>query len=230
MSYQQFRPAPFGQIPVVVKNIIIINVILYVAKLIVPLPLDNYLDLFYYKSHFFKPFQFVTYMFMHFDFGHLLFNMLPLYFLGSILERTWGPKRFLNFYLLSGLGAALAQYAVFYFQDRQFMDTYGGYAGMEGFYEAQKMFYDNMVCLGASGAVFGILTGFAMLFPNTQLYIYFLVPVKAKWLVLFYGLAELFYGVAQQPGDNVAHFAHLGGALVGVIIVLIWKRNRKQFY
>lgn len=167
---------------------------------------------------------------MHFDFGHLLFNMLALYFLGPILERVWGPKRFLNFYLLSGLGAALAQYGVFYFQDQELMATYGSYAAMDGYYESLHMIYDSMVCLGASGAVFGILTGFAMLFPNTHLYIYFLVPVKAKWLVLFYGLAELFYGVAQQPGDNVAHFAHLGGALVGAIIVLIWKRNRKQFY
>lgn len=208
MSYQEFRPRQFQEIPLVVKNILIINVLLFIAKkaLASKIDLDMYLDLFPIGTDYFKPFQFITYMFMHADIGHIFLNMLALYMFGSILESIWGPKRFLNYYLLCGLGAAGLQIAISYITDQP------------------------SVLLGASGAVFGLLVAFAMMFPNTYLNLYFFIPIKAKYLVIGYGLIELFSGFANQPGDSVAHFAHLGGLIVGAIIMLIWKRNRNFFF
>src|ERR1041384_1927095 len=157
MSHQEFRPRQFGDLPVVVKNILIINIILFVASRYVfkSLPLDNYLDLHYYKSHLFKPYQFITYMFMHFDEMHIAFNMLGVYMFGSILENMWGSKQFINFYLLCGLGAAVAQFIVFYLQDQEFIRKFADiHQDME---QIQQFRYDNMICLGASGSLFGLL-------------------------------------------------------------------------
>lgn len=208
MSYQEFRPRQFQELPLVVKNLLIINVVLFIAKkaLASKIDLDMYLDLFPIGTTYFKPFQFITYMFMHADLGHIFLNMLALYMFGSILESIWGPKRFLNYYLLCGLGAAALQIGISYFNNQ------------------------SSVLLGASGAVFGLLVAFAMMFPNTYLNLYFFIPIKAKYLVIGYGLIELFSGFANQAGDNVAHFAHLGGLIVGAIIMLIWKRNRNFFF
>lgn len=208
MSYQEFRPRQFQELPLVVKNLLIINVVLFIAKkaLASKIDLDMYLDLFPIGTPYFKPFQFITYMFMHADLGHIFLNMLALYMFGSILESIWGPKRFLNYYLLCGLGAAALQIGISYFNNQP------------------------SVLLGASGAVFGLLVAFAMMFPNTYLNLYFFIPIKAKYLVIGYGLIELFSGFANQAGDNVAHFAHLGGLIVGAIIMLIWKRNRNFFF
>ncbi len=208
MSYQEFKPRQFQQIPPVVKNILIINVVLFVAKELLSnkINLDRYLDLYPINTPYFKPYQFITYMFMHANFGHILFNMFGVYMFGSILENIWGSKRFLNFYILCGLGAAALQLGISYFN--------GEYT----------------ILLGASGALFGLLVAFAMMFPNTYLNIYFLVPVKAKYLVTAYGLFELISGFLNREGDNIGHFAHLGGLLVGVIIMLIWKRNKTFFY
>ena len=206
MSFQEFKPRQFQQIPMVVKNILIINVVLFVAKFLLSgkLNLDLYLDLFPIGTDEFKPYQFITYMFMHDDIAHIFLNMIAVYMFGSILENIWGPKRFLNYYLLCGLGAAALQLGIFY---------YNG--------EGARL-------LGASGAVFGLLLAFAMMFPNTELQLYFVIPVKAKYLVIGYALFELYNGFFSN--DNVAHFAHLGGLVVGIIIMLIWKRNKTFFF
>ena len=228
MSYQEFRPSPFNQLPLVVKNILIINIILFAAKMLLPqvLPLDKYLDLYFFKSHYFKPHQFITYMFMHSGPGHIFFNMLAVYMFGTTLEHIWGSKRFLNFYILCGIGAALAEYGIMFLQYRSMIGDYTITPDLE---EQLRTAYDFGPILGASGAVFGLMAAFAMLFPNSDVYFYFAIPIKAKYLVLGYTALELIYGVfGLQQG--VAHFAHLGGAVVGAIIVLIWRRNRNNFY
>lgn len=209
MSYQEFRPRQFQELPPVVKNILIINVILFAAKELLGMngiSLDSYLDLHPIGTPDFKPYQFITYMFMHASLSHIFFNMLGVYMFGSILENIWGAKRFLNFYILCGLGAAALQLGISYYN--------GQYT----------------ILLGASGALFGLLVAFAMMFPNTYLNIYFLIPVKAKYLVTAYGVFELVSGFLNREGDNIGHFAHLGGLVVGVIIMLIWKRNKTFFY
>jgi membrane associated rhomboid family serine protease len=210
MSYQEFRPRQFQQIPVVVKNILIINVILFVAQELIrqvaKVDIAQYLALAPLNTVYFKPYQFITYMFMHGSLSHIFFNMFGVYMFGSILENIWGAKRFLNFYLLCGLGAAALQVAIYY---------------MNG---------EFSYLLGASGALFGLLVAFAMMFPNTYLNIYFFIPVKAKYLVTAYGLFELLGGFLNREGDNVSHFGHLGGLIVGAIIMLIWKRKKTFFY
>jgi len=206
MSYQEFRPRQFQQLPMVVKNILIINVILFAGKFLLgdKIDLDRYLDLHPIGTPYFKPHQFITYMFMHADISHIFLNMIGVYMFGSILEGIWGSKRFLNFYLLCGLGAAALQLGISSFNNQY------------------------TILLGASGAVFGLLVAFAMMFPNTELQLYFFIPVKAKYLVIGYSLFELYNGFFSY--DNVAHFAHLGGLAVGVIIMLIWRRNKNFFF
>lgn len=206
MSFQEFKPRQFQQLPMVVKNILIINIVLFVGKFLLAdkIDLDRYLDLFPIGDTNFKPHQFITYMFMHADISHIFLNMLAVYMFGSILESMWGPKRFLNFYLLCGLGAAALQLAISAFHN------------------------EYTVLLGASGAVFGLLVAFAMMFPNTELQLYFIIPVKAKYLVTAYAAFELYNGFFTN--DNVAHFAHLGGLVMGIIIMLVWKRNKNFFF
>lgn len=210
MSYQEFRPRQFQQIPVVVKNILIINVILFVAQEILSassgINLAQYLALAPLDTVYFKPYQFITYMFMHADFPHILFNMFGVYMFGSILENIWGAKRFLNFYLLCGLGGAALQVGVNYFTG------------------------DFAYLVGASGALFGLLVAFAMMFPNTYLNIYFLIPVKAKYLVTAYAFFEVVSVFMNRADDNISHLGHIGGLIVGLIIMLIWKRNKTFFY
>jgi membrane associated rhomboid family serine protease len=206
MSFQEFKPRQFQQLPMVVKNILIINVVLFAGRWLLEgkVDLDRYLDLFPIGTEYFKPHQFITYMFMHADLSHIFLNMLAVYMFGSILENLWGPKRFLNFYILCGLGAAALQLGISAFNN------------------------EYTILLGASGAVFGLLVAFAMMFPNTELQLYFVIPVKAKYLVTAYAVFELYNGFFAH--DNVAHFAHLGGLIVGVIIMLIWKRNKTFFF
>ncbi|HZH66359.1 MAG TPA: rhomboid family intramembrane serine protease [Flavisolibacter sp.] len=206
MSDFKFRTDNF---PPIVKNLIIINVLVFVATSL----LDRYmltlrLAMWPVASPLFQPYQIVTHMFTHGGFSHILFNMFSLWMFGKILENLWGGKRFLLFYLISGIGAAIAHLAVQYLM--------GG----------------NGPAVGASGAVMGILVAFGYLFPNTELFILFIpFPVKAKWVVIGYIAIDLFSGVARFSGDNIAHFAHLGGALTGFILVLIWNKNdRHRFY
>lgn len=242
MSYNDpYRPSGFGYLPPVTKNIIIINVLMFVLTLLLAqtqnIDLNRFLGLHYHLASDFKPHQFVTYLFMHGGFSHLLFNMFGVYIFGQVLEQTWGPKRFLIFYILTGLGAAAAQYIINHFQITEVLtevnhiiETSSDRAQVIQLMEDKEFYLNNNVIIGASGSLFGLLGAFGMLFPNRLLYLYFFIPVKAKWLVIGYGAIELFSGLSNNQMDNVAHFAHLGGLFVGLIIVLIWRRDRSQLY
>ena len=188
----------------VVLNLIIINALVFVAQMVLDKTMNftDMLALYPYNSGLFKPYQLVTHMFAHGGFFHILFNMYALWMFGSVLERVWGPKRFLIFYLACGLGAAVAQMFI------------------------------GQPAIGASGAVMGLLAAFAYLFPNTQFYILpFPFPIKAKYMVAIYAAIDLFGGLHPGATDNIAHFAHLGGLEMGFILVIIWnKTNKKTFY
>ncbi len=238
----------FGNIPPVVKNLLILNILFFIAQLAIP-EYMGMLKLHHFSSELFKPWQLATHFFMHSerDFTHILFNMLFLVWFGSHLERVWGPKKFLILYMASAMGAALLHLGVGYYEIysiksalsstdlSEFMSSY------EEVWSSGNLAYKNdalnqlnvllhIPMVGASGAVFGILAAFAYLFPNTEIHLYFLFPVKAKWLIGVYALREIYLAFADLPGDNVAHFAHLGGAIVGLALVLIWRQNRNSFY
>jgi membrane associated rhomboid family serine protease len=230
MSYSNYKPNAF---PPLVKNLIIINVIVFVAQLTFnseDFNLTEHIMLYPIQSEQFYPYQIATHMFAHSpaDFFHILFNMFGLWMFGRVLENVWGPKRFLFFYLACGVGAAICHLGVNYITWENMMDAVNA-----GNIEAATRYRSSLgPALGASGAVMGIFAAFAYLFPNTELYIMFIpVPVKAKWAVLGMAAIDLFGGMGRFEGDNVAHFAHLGGAVTGFIIVLIWnKTQRKRFY
>lgn len=241
--------------------------------------LADYLGLHYWKSELFRPWQFLTHMFMHGSYNdlngtlmHIFFNMFMLWMFGSVLENWWGAQRFIIFYLICGLGAAVLHLLVLsygyaglaadvsaYQQDPS-LEHFKAFAGKHGLVrfewfrsimhawsnnpdsvqmanESSSLVYQfmqlkyNEATVGASGAVFGILFAFGYLFPNTLLYVYFLIPVKAKYVVGALALFELFGGIRNSAGDNVAHFAHLGGMLIAFILLRFWnKRNRNHFY
>jgi len=223
-------------IPPVVKNLLIINGIFLFATWIFEqqgIALEKYLAAFYFDSPFFQVWQPITYMFMHADFTHLFFNMFGLFMFGGILEQKWGAKKFLNFYLITGLGALALQWLVQGFEIYQvtgsFVNDLQTLSVPQGdISKVQSVYFGPMV--GASGAIFGIMTAFAVLFPNMEMMLMFIpFPVKAKYFIPFYIVLELFLGVARIPGDTVAHFAHLGGALIGFIIAKIWK-DKDRFY
>jgi membrane associated rhomboid family serine protease len=231
-----FRPGGFNTIPVVIKNLVIVNVLVYFAQITFARnPSFNLEDLFALhdvRSVYFKPHQLITYMFLHGGWAHLFFNMFALWMFGSILENLWGPKRFLMFYMLSGLGATILHLIILYFDLTPVWEQFHRLS-----YEQQQQllpdprFIPNGATVGASGAVFGCLAAFGYLFPNSLLYVYFLFPIKAKWFVLFYAGMELYLGIQNSAGDSVAHWAHLGGALVGFLLVWFWnKNNRRTFY
>ncbi len=242
MNYNnQYSPGPFAGLPVVTKNIIIINVIMYLATLAfetVNIDLVKLFGLHYYLADDFKPHQFITYIFMHGGFSHILFNMLGVYIFGQVLEQVWGPKRYLIFYILTGLGAALAQYIIMHFEISDVLDIVNQNINSRNLDTSQRTelinqkyeYLNKHVIIGASGSLFGLLGGFGMLFPNRELYLYFFIPIKAKWLVILYGGFEIFSGLQNNPTDNVAHFAHIGGLLVGIALVLFWRKDRNHFY
>ncbi len=232
-----YRPSPLSNISPVVKNLLIINGIFYLATMLFngngTYPLVQYLGVYYFDSPFFRPWQVISYMFMHSpqSFAHILFNMFALYSFGSVLEYLLGSKRFLNFYLITGLGALALQMAVQAFEIHSVtgsitidLNTYNA-PDAETLNKIREIYFGPM--LGASGAIFGLLIAFVMLFPNAELLIFLIpVPVKAKYLIPVYIVIELFLGVAQFSGDSVAHFAHLGGALFGFILIKVWKIRR----
>lgn len=233
---QQFRPSRFEILPPVIKNLLIINGLFFLAQnTIKTTPFGTLEDLFAlhtWQSELFKPWQFITHMFMHGDFGHILFNMFALWMFGSILENIWGQKRFLTFYFICGLGAALSHMIFLYFENERLIGLFNSLDRFSQM-EVQTIFTErlNAATVGASGAVFGCLAAFGYLFPNTYLYLYFFVPVKAKWFVIGYIVIELVSTFRNSAGDNVAHLAHLGGALFGFLLVYTWnKRNRRTFY
>ena len=268
-----------SQVPIVVKNIIIINVIVVFAQFMfgrININLGDYLGLHYWQSPNFRWWQFITHMFMHGDpydvqatLLHIFSNMFALWMFGSTLENMWGPKRFFIFYMVCGLGAAFCHLGVLTWQFTSFHNAFLEYQQHPGFVEfAQfarhhnfnvppdfiKYWQDNPDCsncaaetlkainqhyavminentVGASGAVFGILFAFGYLFPNTLLYLYFAIPIKAKYFVGLYAIFELYSGIRNSAGDNVAHFAHLGGMLFAFILLRIWNsKNRNDFY
>jgi membrane associated rhomboid family serine protease len=239
----------FSAIPPVVKNLIIINIIMLLATYILSMrgiDLTSILGLRYFQSPEFRPYQLVTHMFMHGGFTHLLFNMFALWMFGRVLEGVWGPKRFFIYYFVTGLGAALLHTFVNFIEFQSVASKMTPEAvqmvmtqGTEIFNQG-KNFSDpiagklnlllNIPTVGASGAVFGILLGFGMLFPNTQLMLLFPpIPIKAKYFVMGYGAIELYLGLTQS-GSNIAHFAHLGGMLFGFFLIKYWNKNTKHFY
>lgn len=291
----EFRPSRFQILPPVVKNLIIINSLMVFLQFILAkwhIDLADYLGLHYWRSPLYKPWQLLTHMFMHgsaFDVNvtimHLFSNMFALWMFGSILENLWGAKRFILFYLVCGVGAALLHFGVLHYEFSHIEKAFRVYQGNATLDQFQLFLQQHIpkalpdpreindilirwnndpgstemsnrsiawiyeylhgktingihtdgifdeATVGASGAVFGILFAFGYLFPNTLLYIYFLVPIKAKYVVGAYALFELYAGIQNSAGDNVAHFAHLGGMLVAFIILKIWNRNvRNRFY
>lgn len=232
----------FRNMPDVVKNLLLINVVMFVLSIAMP-EVGNILALHYFDSPFFEPYQIVSHFFMHAGIGHLFFNMFALVMFGSQLEKVWGPKRFLFFYLFSAVGAFLLHMGVVYFQLMdvpsdiiELVKTEGAQIFSEGKnyldpYLGEINIKYHVPMVGASGAIMGLLAAFAFLFPNTELMLIFLpIPIKAKYFVPGYMLIELYLGVNNFQWDNIAHFAHLGGALFGVILVLIWQRSKNRFY
>jgi membrane associated rhomboid family serine protease len=235
--------------PPVVKNLIFLNVIMLVADLVVRsvygIELTSYLGLYFPKSDLFQPFQLVTHMFMHGSFFHLFFNMFALYMFGGILESVWGPKRFFIYYMVCGLGAAFIHESVIAFQYSRIVATISPdqlqmiMSGGRDMFNAGAILGDNALqalsimktpTVGASGAIFGILLAFGVLFPNTQLMLLFPpIPIKAKYLVIGYGAIELYLAITQ-PGSNIAHAAHLGGMLFGYILIRIWRKTTTTLY
>jgi membrane associated rhomboid family serine protease len=226
---------PLANIPPVVKNLLIINVIFFIATMMFEnsggSPLIDLLGVYYFDSPNFRIWQVITYMFMHGGFAHIFFNMFALFTFGTSLEYVFGSKRFLNFYLLTGLGALALQMAVQAFEVYSITGsisidpaTYSS-SDPQSIRTLSGIYFGQMV--GASGAIFGLLIAFGMLFPDTELYIMFIpVPVKAKYIIPVYIVLELFLGVYQASGDSVAHFAHLGGALFGFILIKLWGIRR----
>lgn len=213
--------------PPVVKNLIITNVIVYIITVISGNFMYEHFSLFYFKSPFFKPFQLVTHMFMHGGFAHILFNMYALFIFGSVLERVWGSQKFLFYYFVTGIGAALIHLGVMALQLRGYIADLNA-----GDLLARAQIQDILVTptVGASGAIYGLLLAYGMLFPNNIMQLIFPpIALKAKWFVLAYGAIELMLGLSGRGGD-IAHFAHLGGMIFGYFLILYWKKNNRMYY
>lgn len=237
----------FRNLPPVSRNLIIINIIVWVAGFFGHFGnvIVAHLGLHYIDSAAFNPVQLVTYMFVHdqSNFFHILFNMFTLWMFGPLLERVWGSGRFMVYYFICGVGAAILQEAVWaltwehdyitalarangltFDHMKQIVDQGIATGDME-LLDAMRIIKAQMVTIGASGAIFGLLLGFAFVFPNLPLYLFFIpVPVKAKYMVIGYAVLEFFLGIGDA-GSTVAHFAHLGGMLFALIPLLIWKKK-----
>jgi membrane associated rhomboid family serine protease len=286
MAYQEYRHSRNEALPPVIKNILIICCLVLLAQLVFDKgTLENVgagmvnenFAMHYPQADLFKPWQLITHMFMHGGLGHLAFNMFGLWMFGAKLENLWGSKKFLTFYLICGIGAAIIHGLSLWIEAKPVFDTIAAFKNNPtidqylGIYKIKFSyikadFYGNIISyanelrtelplsservtemlgianqykqgvvsgssIGASGAVFGILAAFAYLFPNTEFYYFGGFPIKAKWMVLAYSIGELYMAFRNSAGDNVAHWAHLGGALFGFILVYIWnKTDRKTFY
>jgi membrane associated rhomboid family serine protease len=274
-----YRLSNFSILPTVVKNLLIINGLCFLAYVVLAgrglINLNETLGLYYPESKLFKPYQLISHVFMHGSFMHLFFNMFSLWMFGNVLENYWGPKRFFIYYFVTAFGAAALHIGVNAYEVMHMKDAIAAYISAPG-YDAFLALQDkldpslmdnsyfqsfmrewqlqkdnvqyiqgsveltdamiqrkiNIPTVGASGAVFGLLLAFGMLFPNTELImLFFPFPIKAKYFVMIYGALELYQGISNNPGDNVAHFAHLGGMLFGFILIKIWnKTNRHTFY
>ena len=239
----------FSHLPDVVKNLMIINGLFFLATWSLNsrgLDLFNLFGLHQFQSIDFKPYQLLTHMFMHADFTHLFFNMFSLWMFGKTLENKWGGKRFLTYYLITGFGAAIIYMVYIQFQiynlcsqlDTELINQVlnasreSKISGNQSeIFSMQKLYaLINTPMLGASGAVYGLLLAFGMLFPNTIIYLYLAIPIKTKYFVGGIGILALINGIGSNPGDNIAHFAHLGGMIFGIIILKYWKRNGEIWF
>ena len=231
-----YRPGNFNELPVVVKNLLIINGLLFLATVSLNnlgIDLVKIFGLHQFQSNDFRPHQLITHIIMHGSFTHLFFNMFALWMFGKILENIWGEKRFLIYYMITGIGAAFIHLLISQYQiisiSNQIPELVS--IAIEGKYNPSIPLSKKLTQLiitptvGASGAVFGLLLAFGMLFPNALLYLYFAIPIKAKYFVIGYGILELYAGISNNPADNVAHFAHLGGMIFGYILIKYWKKN-----
>jgi membrane associated rhomboid family serine protease len=282
MNYQQYRPAGFTWLTPVIKNLLIINILFFIARITIERAYPGFdiaavLGLRFPGAENFRIYQVITYMFLHGDFWHLFFNMFALWMFGKPIEERFGSKRFLTYYFVTGIGAAVFHYGVIYLVDFPTMFKYINAflanpdvytlndvleSNPKGLYNFQQVkillarmaqetgserewvmqsvdvlqqYKANVISgfnvIGASGAVFGILLAFGMLFPNTLIYIYFAIPIKAKWFVIIYGALELFQGI-RGSGSNIAHLAHIGGMVFGFILIKLWNRrvNRPDYF
>ena len=214
-------------IPPVVKNIIILNLIVLVITMITGDFMYEKFAMFYFESPLFRPYQIITHMFMHGGFFHLFFNMYTLWIFGSVLEQVWGSKKFLLYYFVTGIGAAILHNLVIYF-DASSIEV----AATAGDFWANQELATilSTPTVGASGAVYGILLAYGMLFPNNIMQLIFPpIALKAKWFVMIFAGIELFLGLSNS-GSNIAHFAHLGGMLFGYFLILYWKKNNRMYY
>ena len=245
------RPLRFNLLPEVIKNLLIINGLFFVATWVVGnvfhINLTQFLGLYLPGSDNFQPYQLITHMFMHGGIAHIFFNMFALWMFGYSLENVWGPKRFLIYYMVTGLGAALLHLGVNYWemtsiqneliqqgasmQDLISLRSSGEISSSFNTVNQQLLeqyYYKfNTPTVGASGAVFGVLLAFGMMFPNQYIYVYFALPIKAKYFVAIYGALELYNGIANDPDSNIAHFAHLGGMLFGYLLITYWRRRNR---
>lgn len=275
-----YRPSGFSILPPVVKNLIIINGLMFLATIAlsnIGIDLIEKFGLHYFGAEKFRPFQLITYMFMHGGIAHIFFNMFAVWMFGNAIENLWGGSKFLAYYIITGLGAAFTHYAVVHFQMQPTIDFIHQFVAnpdidaLASFFDSEHFrvtsteilqnfnafreqynsllrssnneqaldlsvnyllqykqdFLNAHVVVGASGSLFGVLLAFGMMFPNQHIYLmFFPFPIKAKWFVMAYGAIELFSGIRQNPEDNVAHFAHLGGMLFGFILIKLWHQKR----
>jgi len=278
MMNQRYSPGGFSMLPPVVKNLLIINGLAFLAYVVVGnvynVNLNSILGIYYFGSENFRWYQLITYMFMHGGFTHILFNMFALWMFGYLLENIWGSKRFLTYFFVTGIGAIMIQMLVNFIQFfpipnaieiytgapspadfKYILDSYfTGYYNkvvvadflsgftmypndpamkmtsvriLEDLYQAKM----NIPTVGASGAVYGILLAFGMMFPEQRIYIYFLFPIKAKYFVIILAAISVLMGISNRPGDNIAHFAHLGGMIFGYFMIRYWKKKQfNRFY
>ena len=217
-----------NNIPSMTKNLLVINILAYIATLVMQrsgVDLNALLGLHFFMASDFRVYQFLTYMFLHGSFTHILFNMFALWMFGSVIERVWGPKKFLFYYIVCGVGAGIVQEMVQYGNyAAQGLSAYQ-YVNMGGAQISMDSYINLWTTIGASGAVYGILLAFGMIFPNERLFIIpFPFPIKAKWLIVGYIVIELFSAMSG-PGDGVAHMAHLGGMLFGFLLIRYWRKH-----
>lgn len=224
-----------NNLPPITKNLLIINVLCYFGMIVARrygIDLDSMLGLHFFLASDFKLYQFITYMFMHANLEHIFFNMFAVWMFGRTLEQVMGPKRFLTYYMVCGIGAGIVQELVQYALYATELVRYDSVDIGTGIIPMAE--YLNMMrTVGASGAVYGILLAFGMMFPNSQMYVFPIpFPIKAKFFVIGYAVIELLLGLSR-PGDGIAHFAHLGGMVFGLLLIMYWRKKSKnngQFY
>lgn len=237
-----------NRIPEIIKHIIIINALFFVAQYgIKSIDLNELFNLHYFANPNFRYWQLVTGIFMHGSFSHLLFNMVGLYFVGAPMVDVFGKNKFLFFYFSAGIGASLIFLLERHFEFNNAIETLLNLGASKqeiyNLFDPTKTYADstlqtansiyNMQLLGASGALFGLLAAFAWYYPNTEIYLYFLIPVKTKYFVPVIVIADLISGLTGQPllsPANAAYFAHVGGALIGLVMAVIWKKNQYRTY